>query len=103
MPILYDTTDQIFKFIDLSKVDTVSLWKYELDLEWKGYKNDTVSPLVGRLSFFREKPITDLWDQIRRPYLRYDIYYFQDSLAANKNQCISRRFQVAFRCEVVKF
>jgi len=84
IPILYDTTDHIFKFIDLSKIDTVSRWNYELDLEWKGYKNDTIGPPVGRLSFFRATPITNYWDQVRRPYLRYNIYAINDSLNANK-------------------
>ena len=96
VPILYDTTDQIFKFIDLSKIDTVSLWNYELDLEWKGYKNDTIAPPMGRLSFFREKPIVNFWDQIRQPYLRYNIYYVDDSLTANKESKYIKRISSCF-------
>ncbi len=96
IPILYDTTDQIFRFIDLSKVDTASLWNYELDLEWRGYKNDTISPPMGRLSFFREKPIANLWDQVSRPYLRYDIYFIDDSLAAKKKSKYIKQISSCF-------
>lgn len=84
VPVLYDTTDKIFKFIDLSKVDTVSAWNYELDLEWRGYISDSIEPSIGRLSFFRITPITNYWNQTRRPYVRYDIYFNEDSLAAYK-------------------
>ena len=96
IPILYDTTDQIFKYIDLSKIDTVSLWNYELELKWKGYKNDTIGSPIGRLSFFRERPIINYWDQVRRPYLRYNIYSIDDSLTANKESKYIKQISSCF-------
>jgi hypothetical protein len=82
-PVIYDSTDEICKFIGFSKVDTVSLWNYELDMEWS-FRSDTISPPIGRISFFRTHWITNYWGQLRKPFIRYDIYPTRDSQTAFK-------------------
>jgi len=82
-PIIYDSTDVAFRFIDFSIIDTLDNWNYELDLTYRGFKNDSLKSPIGRILFFRKKRLPGRV-YIASPYIRFNIYPITDSLMANR-------------------
>jgi hypothetical protein len=68
---------------NFSVVDTLELWNYNLDKNYKAPGKDSVKP-IAQITFWRTKPIDDglsleIYKQLWTPFISYEIYNLSDS------------------------
>ena len=92
--VIYDSISFYYSNSDFSKIDTLSFWNYKLDLYSDSIDNDSIN-LIGKLSFWRIKPIDDgisknLYGKHWTPFVNFEIYNLSDSIFCNKQSKIVR-------------
>jgi hypothetical protein len=69
--------------LGFSLIDTLQLWCYSIDTNYRGSEFDPIKP-IGQILFWRIKPIDDsiskgVYNKLWTPYITFDIYTIADT------------------------